>query len=268
MPRNYNKQAQLQDPNNFISANMRLFSIQKNQDNASDHIEATSTSIKPNKSQYTVNTGDIIPKLDDIVVQCESFMLEVDEIMFDWSNSHAIEFEKTDDEFVDPEHILIPGHIPQVHDPIIHRPVDYENSDTYEERPVWDAYVPGKAPERVPFPQAQYDHDYPKPEKPIKGDAEVDHDFQVRVDEYEREERDWIAEYNRGRDLFDQIEQDKQDEYVILEDDQERQHQGRVIDADKAFDDRIKQLKKDHIKEQARIAKEIVTQNKANNAGI
>ena len=102
MPRNYNKQAQLQDPNNFISANMRLFSIQKNQDNASDHIEATSTSIKPNKSQYTVNTGDIIPKLDDIVVQCESFMLEVDEIMFDWSNSHAIEYHRTAEDFVPP----------------------------------------------------------------------------------------------------------------------------------------------------------------------
>ena len=102
MPRNYNKQAQLQDPNNFISANMRLFSIQKNQDNASDHIEATSTSIKPNKSQYTVNTGDIIPKLDDIVVQCESFMLEVDEIMFDWSNNHSIEYHRTAQDFVPP----------------------------------------------------------------------------------------------------------------------------------------------------------------------
>ena len=104
MPTNISKN-QLLNPNSWISANQRLFRVEKNQDNATDYKQATTTDVQPNKNQYTVNTGDVIPKLDDIVVQAESFMLEIDELIFDWSLHHAENYERSLKSFVPPNQI-------------------------------------------------------------------------------------------------------------------------------------------------------------------
>jgi len=90
-PKNFNP---LDDPLNYNRALRRVFRIEKNQDNVAPQATAITPSLKPNAHQYTVDSGVAIPKLDELVTQAESYILELDELMYDWQEFHRSQYER------------------------------------------------------------------------------------------------------------------------------------------------------------------------------
>ena len=80
------------DPLNWNRAMRRAFRIEKNQD--SPQATAITPSLKPNAHQYTVDSGVAIPKLDELVTQAESYILELDTLMYDWQEYHRSQYER------------------------------------------------------------------------------------------------------------------------------------------------------------------------------
>ena len=82
----------LDQPDNWNRSLRRAFRIEKSQD--SPQATAITPSLKPNAHQYTVDSGVAIPKLDELVTQAESYILELDTLMYDWQEYHRSQYER------------------------------------------------------------------------------------------------------------------------------------------------------------------------------
>ena len=82
------------DSDNWNRALRRAFRIEKSQDNIAPQATAITPSLKPNAHQYTVDSGVAIPKLDELVTQAESYILELDTLMYDWQEYHRSQYER------------------------------------------------------------------------------------------------------------------------------------------------------------------------------
>ena len=91
MPPRYNSNNPGDDWNR---ANRRLFNIEKNQGSSSLSSSPATTSFKPTAHAYTVDTGTAIPKLDESINQAESYILEIEEMLYEWGENHRSQFER------------------------------------------------------------------------------------------------------------------------------------------------------------------------------
>jgi len=120
----------MDSPDNWNRALRRTFNIEKSQD--SPQATAITPSLKPNAHQYTVDSGVAIPKLDELVTQAESYILELDELMYDWQEFHRSQYERKGirrTRAIKPQFHPRPGTKKQIKDAMAH---DYDEANEYE----------------------------------------------------------------------------------------------------------------------------------------
>lgn len=84
----------LNDPDNWNRALRRTFQIEKNQGSNSSEISAITPSFKSSAHQYSPDMGSSIPRLDELVVQSESYFLELEELVFQWDQRHESQYKR------------------------------------------------------------------------------------------------------------------------------------------------------------------------------